>query len=125
MYPLPTLEHLRIWHLFSVCQLFHEFLSQPCLPAALAPGHLKWLCRPSGRLELILYRVMRMRLKAAHSLLSPERALDVLRRIQRHSIKLNNVAPVSGLSSITEEQAKVYQALNIKKPSASEQMSLL
>ena len=68
---------------------------------------------------------MRMRLKAAHSLLSPERALDVLRRIQRHSIKLNNVAPVSGLSSITEEQAKVYQALNIKKPSASEQMSLL
>ena len=76
-------------------------------------------------MALILYRVMRMRLKAANSPLSPERALEVLRRIQHHSIKLNNVAPVSGLSSITEEQAKVYQALNIKKPSASEQMSLL
>ncbi len=76
-------------------------------------------------MALILYRVMRMRLKAANSPLSPERALEILRRIQHHSIKLNNVAPVSGLSSITEEQAKVYQALNIKKPSASEQMSLL
>ncbi len=76
-------------------------------------------------MALILYRVMRLRLKTANSPLSPERALDVLRRIQQHRIKLNNVAPVSGLSSITEEQAKVYQALNIKKPSASEQMTLL
>ena len=33
---------------------------------------------------LILYRVMRMRLRASESSLSPERALEVLRRVQRH-----------------------------------------
>ena len=76
-------------------------------------------------LALILHRVIRLRLRAANSPLSPERALEVVRRIQKHRIKLNDVAPVSGLSSITEEQAKIYQALKIQKPSASEQNLLL
>ncbi len=76
-------------------------------------------------LALILHRVIRLRLRAANSPLSPERALEVVRRIQKHRIKLNDVAPVSGLSSITEEQAKIYQALKIQKPSAREQNLLL
>ena len=40
-------------------------------------------------IALIIYRVMRQRLKQSDCSLSPERALQSLRRIQRHKITLN------------------------------------
>jgi len=40
-------------------------------------------------MALILYRVMRAKLRAADTKLSPERALDKLRRIQHQKIILN------------------------------------
>lgn len=76
-------------------------------------------------MALILYRIMRLKLKAANNTLSPERALESLRRIQRHRIQLNGDQPVEGISTITDEQAKLFQALGIKKPTATQQMSLL
>lgn len=45
-------------------------------------------------MALILYRVMRMRLRASDTQLSPERALDRLRRIQHHQVIVNNTQPV-------------------------------
>ncbi|MFY3385246.1 IS1634 family transposase [Paracidovorax sp. MALMAid1276] len=74
---------------------------------------------------LILYRVMRSRLKLAGSPLSPEAALSDLRRIQRHSVSIDDAPPVQGLSTITPAQAAVLAALNIKKPTHDAQMSLL
>ncbi|MFT7773826.1 IS1634 family transposase [Roseateles sp.] len=74
---------------------------------------------------LILYRVMRSRLKLAGSPLSPEAALSDLRRIQRHSVSIDDAAPVQGLSTITPGQAAVLAALNIKKPTHDARMSLL
>ena len=74
---------------------------------------------------LILYRVMRSRLKLAGSPLSPEAALSELRRIQRHSVSINDAAPAQGLSTITPGQAQVLAALKIKKPAHDAQMSLL
>ena len=74
---------------------------------------------------LILYRVMRSRLKLAGSALSPEAALLELRRIQRHSVSINDAAPVQGLSTITSGQTEVLAALKIKKPAHDAQMSLL
>ena len=47
-------------------------------------------------MALIVYRVMRQRLKLAKSELSPERALAQLRRIQKHSISINAAAPLLG-----------------------------
>ena len=40
-------------------------------------------------IALILYRVMRQRLHAADSDLSPERALEQLQRIQHHQVRIN------------------------------------
>jgi transposase len=40
-------------------------------------------------IALVLYRVIRMRLKDADSKLSPERALEELRRIQYHQVHLS------------------------------------
>jgi transposase len=76
-------------------------------------------------LALILYRVMRQRLRLAGSDLSPEAALADLRRIQHHSVSINNAAPIQGISSIAQRQSDVLAALKIKKPSHDAQLSLL
>jgi len=76
-------------------------------------------------MALILHRVMRARLRAAHTGLTPERALEQLRRIQHHRIRLNGAAPVTGVSSINDGQSVVLSALRVKKPVASEQLTLL
>ena len=76
-------------------------------------------------MALIVYRVMRQRLKLAKSELSPERALAQLRRIQKHSVSINAAAPITGISTINTQQASVLAALKLKKPTQDVQMSLL
>jgi transposase len=43
-------------------------------------------------MALILHRVMRMRLRAANAGVTPERALQSLKRIQHHRVSINCVA---------------------------------
>lgn len=76
-------------------------------------------------MALILYRVMRRRLKLAGSDLSPEMALADLRRIQRHTVSINSGTPIEGVSTVNQRQTEVLAALNIKKPTHDTQMSLL
>ena len=76
-------------------------------------------------MALILYRVMRQRLRLAGSRLSPESALADLRRIQWHSVSIDNGVPIDGISTITPRQADVLAALHIKKPTHDAQMTLL
>ena len=76
-------------------------------------------------MALILYRVMRQRLKRAGSDLSPESALADLRHIQRHTVSIDNGAPIQGVSTIHPRQADVLAALSIKKPTYDAQITLL
>lgn len=76
-------------------------------------------------MALILHRVMRMRLRAGNTGVTPERALQTLKRIQHHRVSINGAEPLSGVSSITEEDSKVFKALKVKLPSQTQQMSLL
>ena len=76
-------------------------------------------------MALVLHRVMRQRLKIAGSALSPEAALSQLRRIQRHEVRIEDAAPVAGISTINTEQASTLAALKVKKPTLSAQISLL
>jgi transposase len=76
-------------------------------------------------MALILYRVMRQRLKLAGHASSPERALAQLRRIQRQTVSINNGEPITGISNINQEQAALMAALNLRKPTPTAQMSLL
>ena len=76
-------------------------------------------------MALILYRVMRKRLKLAGSELSPEAALAQLRRIQRHTVCIDNGAPIPGVSTIQPSQAQTLAALNVNKPTLDHQISLL
>jgi hypothetical protein len=53
---------------------------------------------------------MRQHLKTANATLSPERALEYLRRIQHHQIWLNASELVTGVSAISGEQAEGHAA---------------
>lgn len=76
-------------------------------------------------LALIVYRVVRQRLKLAKSDLSPETALSQLSRIHRHKVRINNAQPIDGISSVNELQAQVLESLKFKKPTQDAQMTLL
>lgn len=62
-------------------------------------------------MALILHRVMRWRLQAAGTGISPDRALDTLRRIQHHRVRLDTRQPVTGVSSISVDQAEVLSTI--------------
>lgn len=76
-------------------------------------------------MALILYRVMRARLRDSDTKISPERALAKLRRIQHQKVKVNDLEPVAALSNMTQEHADILQALTIKKPTIPAQLTLL
>ena len=76
-------------------------------------------------MALILYRVMRQRLKLAGQEASPETALAHLRRIQRQTVTIDDSAPISGVSNVNHEQAGLLAALKLKTPPPDTQMSLL
>jgi hypothetical protein len=76
-------------------------------------------------MALIVYRVMRQRLKLAKSELTPEKALAQLRRIQGRSITINAGSPISGVSTINTQQSNVFAALNLKKLTHDAQLNLL
>lgn len=65
-------------------------------------------------MALILYRVIRQRLKEAGHSVSPESALAQLRKFQRQSVAINQGVPVSGISNIHREQADLLAAMNIR-----------
>lgn len=70
--------------------------------------------RPTAVCRLILYRVMRQRLKLAGSELSPEAALAELRRIQHHTVSIDSAVPIHGMSTVQPRQIQALAALRIK-----------
>lgn len=66
-------------------------------------------------LALVLYRGMRMRLKASGSSASPKTALEILRRIQQHQVTIGDHA-YRGVSTTTPEQLTLFEALTLPKP---------
>jgi len=67
-------------------------------------------------LALVLYRMLRMRLKDRHSPYSPERALEIVRRIQFHRVTLHQNQTASGLTTLTPEQRDLSDAIDRRKP---------
>lgn len=65
---------------------------------------------------LVLYRVMRMRLKASKREESPTRLLEQLRRIQHQTAKAQDGRKISGLTEINAEQKSLLSALKLAVP---------
>jgi hypothetical protein len=58
-----------------------------------------------------------MRLRSVNTGVALERALQTLKRIQHHRVSINGAEPLSGVTSSTEEDSKVFNALKVKQPS--------
>lgn len=59
---------------------------------------------------------MRMQLKHANSTYSPDRTLEITRRIQFHQVTLSGNASASGLSDIDPIQRQIFEALKLELP---------
>lgn len=66
-------------------------------------------------LALLLHRVLRMRLKAQGSALSPQRALALLRQIQQLQVRIDR-QPTTRLSQISVEQRDLLKQLQLPAP---------
>ena len=66
-------------------------------------------------LALVLYRVMRMRLKAEEHSASPRTALNLLSRIQKHTAHIGDHT-FNTTSKTTPEQLDLFDALNLPRP---------
>jgi hypothetical protein len=66
-------------------------------------------------LALVLYRVLRMRLKAAQSGFSPDRALHVLSHIQQHKVRAGS-RDYCGISRLTPVQMQLFEEVGIGAP---------
>lgn len=68
---------------------------------------------------LVIQRVIRGRLQQSpvEEVVSPERALSVLRQIQTHRVNMENGKPVTGLSQISDQQLTILTSLQVPKPS--------
>lgn len=66
-------------------------------------------------LALVLYRVMRMRLKARGHSASPRTALDLLARIHRHEARIA-ARKLDGITNPSPEQMDLFDTLNLPKP---------
>ena len=67
-------------------------------------------------LALVLYRVLRMRLKDRGNPNSPERALQIARRIQLHTVTLNQRQSASGLTTPSHEQRELFDTISLPLP---------
>ena len=66
-------------------------------------------------LALVLYRVMRMRLRAGDHTASPHTALDLLSRIHKHTAHIGEHT-FNTTSNTTPEQLELFDALNLQRP---------
>ena len=71
-------------------------------------------------MALILHRVMCMRLRATKTEITPERALQGLKKSQHHRVSITGASPLSGVSSMTAEHNAVLKALQVKTPAKIE-----
>ena len=67
-------------------------------------------------MALILYRVMRMRLKASAREESPTRLLEQLRRVQQQTVQTADGQSLSGLTELVPAQKSLFAALNLPLP---------
>lgn len=71
-------------------------------------------------MALILYRVMRMRLKANNREESPTRLLQQLRRIHQQTVRTTDGKTLHGLTEMTPAQKTLFTALQLPIPTPAE-----
>ena len=71
-------------------------------------------------MALVLYRVMRMRLKAAKRAESPSILLESLKRIHQQTVETSEGKTLTGLTEMTPAQKSLFAALKLTPPAPSD-----
>jgi transposase len=71
-------------------------------------------------MALVLYRVIRMRLKAAKRSESPTTLLEQLKRIHQQTVETGEGERLTGLTEITPAQKSLFAALDLKPPTPTD-----
>ena len=71
-------------------------------------------------MALILYRVMRMRLKAANRSESPSTLLEQFKRIHQQTVQTSDGQTLTGLTEMTPAQKSLFAALELALPTPSD-----
>jgi hypothetical protein len=71
-------------------------------------------------MALILYRVMRMRLKANKREESPTRLLQQLQRIHQQTVRTKDGSTMHGLTEMTPAQKSLFTALQLPVPTPAD-----
>lgn len=71
-------------------------------------------------MALVLYRVMRMRLKAAKRSESPTTLLEQLKRIHQQTVQTGEGINLTGLTEMTHAQKSLFAALELKPPTPTD-----
>ena len=71
-------------------------------------------------MALVLYRVMRMRLKAAKRSESPSTLLEQLKRIHQQTVQTSDGQSLTGLTEMTPAQKSLFAALDLTPPTPSD-----
>lgn len=71
-------------------------------------------------MALIMFRMMRMRLKAAKRTESPTTLLETLKRIHQQTVETSDGKKLTGLSDITPTQKSLFAALELTPPTPSD-----
>jgi len=71
-------------------------------------------------LALVLYRVMRMQLRAAKRTESPPTLLESLKRIHQQTVETGEGKTLTGLTEITPAQKSLFAALELTPPIPSD-----
>ena len=67
-------------------------------------------------LALVLHRVLRMQLKDASSTHSPQRVLEIVRRIQLHQVILPNHERAIGVGELDCVEREIFETLALETP---------
>jgi hypothetical protein len=67
-------------------------------------------------LALVLHRVLRMQLKDAKSPHSPQRVLEIVKRIQLHQVVLPNQERAIGVGELDPIQRQIFETLGLEAP---------
>ena len=70
--------------------------------------------------HVILYRVMRMRLKANARVESPSRLLEQLQRVHQQTVRTANGQVLHGLTEMTPTQKSLFTVLQLPIPTPAE-----
>jgi len=101
----------------KLVEAFRDDRGVPCQRVIATLGRLEVV--RAGDSNALIDGLLRLRLKDHGSPHSPERALEISRRIQHHQVSLQQRPSAAGITNLSPEQQELFAALGLPPPIAA------